>query len=401
MAYSQDKPDSSSNRRSGRKRKSTTMVIQGHTVKTINNYNVTGFNYIHGAYNADEAKPRKKPVQKSNNSSKPRMVAQHVNDRHKHNGVVKDLMAKDDIARRNYMTDMMSILEPFAEPKIMDSLHHNQKRMKRAVCPAKKSAENFKLSQQPDIVTTEMRDYQMVGLEWMVKMHMRGMPMILADEMGLGKTLQTISLIAHLKEEQLTPQGPSLVICPLSVLYSWCNEVEKHAPSLKYFRLHASEPKEKLMQKVTLTKDILQYDIVVTTYEMVRSKEILSLIRGTYFNFCILDEGHVIKCKETQIAEFVRKIHSQNKLILTGTPLQNNLVELYAILNYLYPDYFTSPDSFEDAFDISNNVIDPDMLLNANKLLEKFMLRRLKEQVEKLMPKKIETKVRIFLLEFD
>ena len=92
-----------------------------------------------------------------------------------------------------------------------------------------------------------------------------------------------------------------------------------------------------------------------------------------------------------------RKQHySQNKLILTGTPLQNNLVELYAILNYLYPVYFTKPDSFADAFDISHNRIDPDMLLKANKLLGMFMLRRLKEEVEKLMPKKIETKVRFW-----
>ena len=85
------------------------------------------------------------------------------------------------------------------------------------------------LGTQPDLVKTTLRDYQMIGLDWMAKMHSRGMPFILGDEMGLGKTLQTISLIAHLKEHHAF-SGPSLVICPLSVLYSWCNEVKKHAP---------------------------------------------------------------------------------------------------------------------------------------------------------------------------
>jgi SWI/SNF-related matrix-associated actin-dependent regulator of chromatin subfamily A member 5 len=219
------------------------------------------------------------------------------------------------------------------------------------------------------------------------------MPFILGDEMGLGKTLQTISLIAHLKEKNLITSGPSLVICPLSVLYSWCSEVQKHAPSLKHFRLHASDPKEKESQKHIMNKDILKYDIIVTTYDMVKSTEIQSLIRNTYFNLCILDEGHVIKNTDTHISEAVRKIHSQNKVILTGTPLQNNLVELYAILNYLYPQFFTKSQFFANAFDIGQNRIDPDMLLKANRLLSLFMIRRLKQEVEKLMPKKIETKV--------
>ena len=246
--------------------------------------------------------------------------------------------------------------------------------------------------------------------------------------MGLGKTLQTISLIAHLKENHANFNGPSLVICPLSVLYSWCNEVKKHAPELKHFRFHASDPKEREQQKQIMLHDLLQYDIIITTYEMAKNPNVVSLIRNTYFNLCVLDEGHVIKSMTSQISESVRKIHCQCRVILTGTPLQNNLVsyctqssclffscqallhldvclyslppsspqvELYAILNYLYPKYFTTPDKFESAFNITNNQIDPDMLLKANKLLKLFMIRRLKDEVERLMPKKIETKVRI------
>jgi len=141
---------------------------------------------------------------------------------------------------------------------------------------------------------------------------------------------------------------------------------------------------------------VLDYDIIITTYEMTKTKNMQHLIRSTYFNYVVLDEGHIIKGADSLISEQVRKFHSRNKLILTGTPLQNNLVELHSILNYLYPDLFTDDSFFRNAFDITRNVIDKNMLLYANKVLNLFMLRRYKEEVERLMPKKIETKVRSY-----
>ena len=134
------------------------------------------------------------------------------------------------------------------------------------------------------------------------------------------------------------------MICPLSVLYSWCNEVEKHAPSLNYFRFHSSDTAEREVQKNTMVQNILDYDVIITTYEMAKNPAVTHLIRSTYFNLCVLDEGHVIKSLTSQISEAVRKIHAGCRVILTGTPLQNNLVELYAILNFLYPQYFTTPE---------------------------------------------------------
>ena len=377
-------------RRSGRKRKSTTMMIQGHIVKTDNNYVLKGHSYSFGAFDPDAQKTVKKPAsaKKVQQRKTPIKRPAHHDERMSHNAVVKERMAKDAVERMKFMAAAYPVLEPFLDDKVKVVLQRQPKQ------EAKQNADSTVLGVQPEIVTTTLRDYQMIGLDWMTKMHKKGMPMVLGDEMGLGKTLQTISLIAHLKEKQLT-SGPSLVICPLSVLYSWCHEVQKHAPSLKHFRLHASDPNERESQKAIMTKDILKYDIIVTTYEMVKSPQIQSLIRNTFFNYCVLDEGHVIKNTDTNISEAVRKIHSQNKLILTGTPLQNNLVELFAILNYLYPDFFTKPDNFANAFDISQNRIDAGMLLKANKLLGLFMLRRLKDEVEKLMPKKLETKVRL------
>lgn len=397
LAEDEDEP-----RRSGRKRKSTTMMIQGHIVKAENNYVLKGHSYSYGEFTADVKKePRKTPPKRSKSATPTRKRATHLDERLAHNAVIKTRMAKDEKLRMDFMAKHVDAIQPFVEEKVKVLLHkHRQSQLQlksqlATKASSSKSEEEFILGTQPDSVTTTLRDYQLIGLDWMVKMHKKGMPFILADEMGLGKTLQTISLIAHLKQANLTTTGPSLVICPLSVLYSWCNEIQKHAPSLKHFRLHASDPKERESQKTTIIKDILKYDIVITTYEMAKSQQILSLIRSTYFNLCVLDEGHVIKSKETNISEAVRKIHCQNKVILTGTPLQNNLVELYAILNFLYPLYFTKSDYFANAFDIGQNRIDPGMLLQANKLLGLFMIRRLKEEVEKLMPKKMETKVSV------
>ncbi len=351
---------------------------------------VKGDRYVSGAFEADAPKPKKVAIPSSNNDQKPkapRKIPDYIKRRGEHNNVIKGRIAKDESKRFNYMSRNFAALEPFVDDKVKAALKRNE------TVAAAEPEHLTVLGTQPDAVQTTLRDYQMVGLDWMIKMHQKGMPWVLGDEMGLGKTLQTISVIAHLKENIPNFNGPSLVICPLSVLYSWCAEVKKHAPTLKCFRFHASDPNEREQQKHTMLHDIMNYDIVVTTYEMAKNPQITSLIRNTYFNLCVLDEGHVIKSLTSQISEAVRKIHCQTRVILTGTPLQNNLVELYAILNFLYPQYFTTPEVFEDAFDITHNRIDPEMLLKANKLLQKFMIRRLKGEVEKLMPKKIETKI--------
>jgi SWI/SNF-related matrix-associated actin-dependent regulator of chromatin subfamily A member 5 len=395
------------------------MVIGGHVVKTSNNYVVTGVDYVHGAYPADvpreKKKPRPPPVRPSA-ANGGRAMPEHVARRSAHNDAIRARMTgPDESARLDFMAENAGTLHPFVDEKVRARLACRREGRQLPVAAAAAAA-NKKgrggekqpggggggkgdehrppmMATQPDIVVTPLRDYQMIGLEWMASMHSRGMPFVLGDEMGLGKTLQTIALIAHLKED-MGYSGPSLVVCPLSVLYSWCAELDRHAPSLRHFRFHSSDEKEREAQKRAMLHDVLSYDVVVTTYEMVKNPALHNLISKTYFNLCVLDEGHVIKSMTSQVGESVRRVHCQTRVVLTGTPLQNNLVELYAILNYLYPQYFTTPDKFESAFDIGHNRIDPDMLLSANRLLKLFMIRRLKDEVEKLMPKKIETKVR-------
>jgi len=237
-----------------------------------------------------------------------------------------------------------------------------------------------------------MRDYQVDGLAWMVAMHDRGLAMILGDEMGLGKTLQTIALLCHLKQT-MRRSGPSLIVCPLSVLYSWCNELDKFAPSLKYCKLHASSAADRDNIITGLKVNILEYDAIITTYDMVKAHSLKHFITTQYFNYVVLDEGHIIKNAKSEMSTAVRRIHSENRLVLTGTPLQNNLTELWAILNYLYPDTFTDSQPFSKAFDLTRNIIDRDKLEEAHHVLDLFMLRRLKNEVEKLLPPRLETRV--------
>lgn len=115
---------------------------------------------------------------------------------------------------------------------------------------------------------------------------------------------------------------PTLVVCPLSVLYSWCNEISKWAPSLKFLRFHSSCLQEREVQKENLVTKLHQYDIVVTTYEMIKVPSLKSLWRRLHFTYVVLDEGHIIKNRESQISEALRGLHFENTLILTGTPLQ-------------------------------------------------------------------------------
>lgn len=174
-------------RKSNRKRTSTTITVNGHTIKRSNNYTVTGINYIHGAFTADESKPKKpKVVPPTAAPKKPRTRPTWETSRLSHNESLRQLMIKDESSRLDFMTRNSDILEPFLEDKVKLLLRANHQVVDKK---KKDSVEDSKvvLGSQPDIVVTPLRDYQMVGLEWMLGMHGRGMPFILGDEMGLGE----------------------------------------------------------------------------------------------------------------------------------------------------------------------------------------------------------------------
>lgn len=425
-------------RRSGRARTSTVLHINGHAVLKQNNYVVKGMSYHYDTNIHDDSSknmlPTKRkqpsPTKKKPDEARkiPRVVPPEEVARQEQSATVRARVQAKASMRGSFLAKHVSVLEPFLETSVRTKVLQQYD----PSAAAKKTYPNPHLvPQQPQSILAEMRDYQMEGLRWMVHMHQQNLGMILyvfeivnlfvapsglfllciccpfflqtsyhfyasfqssGDEMGLGKTLQTISLLCYLKEHE-NFNGPSLVICPLSVLYSWCNELAKWAPSLKVLRFHSSSMEERMAQRLAFQKDAMSYDVVVTTYEMAKQPQLKNLWSRQYFNYLVLDEGHKIKDATNQISQAVRHIHCENALILTGTPLQNNLVELWSLLNFLYPDVFLSNKPFAEAFDIVHNVVNKETLHAAQKLLSIFMLRRLKDQVEKLMPKKIETKV--------
>lgn len=169
-------------RRSGRKRKSTTMVIQGHVVKTANNYVLKGDTYSFGAFQADSqlSRPKKnKPAASKPKPSVPRTRPDYLVERQEHNHVIRKRILDDDAKRLNFMAKHMNVLEPFVEDKIKSILQHKHYYLQQM--SAGKDEKRSVLGSQPDAVITELRDYQMIGLDWMADMHQKGMPFILGD----------------------------------------------------------------------------------------------------------------------------------------------------------------------------------------------------------------------------
>ncbi|KAJ8566382.1 hypothetical protein ON010_g6738 [Phytophthora cinnamomi] len=239
-----------------------------------------------------------------------------------------------------------------------------------------------------------MRAYQLEGLSWMINLAHQGINGILADEMGLGKTLQTISVLAYFYEfENVT--GPHIVLVPKSTLSNWLAEFERWCPSLRAVKFHGNkEERQRVVQEVLcpgLPDDKRKFDVCVTTFEMCL-KEKTALCKFAW-RYLIIDEAHRIKNESSQFSTVVRMLDTEHRLLLTGTPLQNNLHELWALLNFLLPDVFASSQEFDDWFnlDVDDDEAKKQMISQLHKILRPFMLRRLKADVEKSLPPKKET----------
>ncbi|KAF2758351.1 chromatin-remodeling complex ATPase-like protein [Pseudovirgaria hyperparasitica] len=229
----------------------------------------------------------------------------------------------------------------------------------------------------------KMRDYQVAGLNWLISLHENGISGILADEMGLGKTLQTISFIGYLRF-MCDIKGPHLVAVPKSTLDNWAREFAKWIPEVHVLVLQGAKDERAQLIADRLTPE--DFDVCITSYEMIlREKTHLKKIAWEYI---IIDEAHRIKNERSSLAEIIRVFNSRNRLLITGTPLQNNLHELWALLNFLLPDVFGDAEAFDEWF--SGQGSDSDTVVQQlHKVLRPFLLRRVKSDVEKsLLPKK-------------
>lgn len=282
-------------------------------------------------------------------------------------------------------------LNTFSKPKTIENdthkRHHQDENEdeKNLVCDDS-SLYTAKLFKQPKtIVGGNMRDYQLEGLNWLLKMHYCNINGILADEMGLGKTLQTISLISQLILENETT--PSIIIVPKSTLSNWVKEFKKWSPTVEVFEFYAAQAERELLRpRIPRTNS---YNVLLSTYETVMAEK--NLLKGVKWNYLIIDEAHRIKNEKSVLSQVVRLFDTRHRLLITGTPLQNNLQELWALLNFLMPSIFSSSHDFNEWFDISNITLNDQnfMIIQLHKILRPFMLRRLKREVEtKLPPKK-------------
>jgi SWI/SNF-related matrix-associated actin-dependent regulator of chromatin subfamily A member 5 len=228
-----------------------------------------------------------------------------------------------------------------------------------------------------------MRDYQVAGLNWLISLHENGISGILADEMGLGKTLQTISFIGYLRFS-CEISGPHLVIVPKSTLDNWAREFAKWIPEINILVLQgAKEERKHLIDERLVTQ---KFDVLITSYEMIMREK--SHLRKFAWEYIIIDEAHRIKNENSSLSEIVRTFNSRNRMLITGTPLQNNLHELWALLNFLLPDVFGESEAFDQWFSTQNDGEDA-VVQQLHKILRPFLLRRVKADVEKsLLPKK-------------
>ncbi|OSD05650.1 hypothetical protein PYCCODRAFT_1384571 [Trametes coccinea BRFM310] len=260
-----------------------------------------------------------------------------------------------------------------------------------------------KITQQPSIlVGGTLKEYQLKGLQWMVSLYNNKLNGILADEMGLGKTIQTISLITFLIETK-KQRGPYLVIVPLSTMTNWSGEFTKWAPSVNMIAYKGNPTQRKVLQTDLRAGN---FQVVLTTYEYIIKDRIhLSRIKWLYI---IIDEGHRMKNTQSKLVQTLTQYyHSKYRLILTGTPLQNNLPELWALLNFALPKVFNSVKSFDEWFNtpFANSGTGDKIELNEeealliirrlHKVLRPFLLRRLKKDVESELPDKVEKVIKV------
>ncbi|KAK9330976.1 SNF2 family N-terminal domain-containing protein [Lipomyces starkeyi] len=238
-------------------------------------------------------------------------------------------------------------------------------------------------TESPKFINGTMRDYQVQGLNWLISLHENGISGILADEMGLGKTLQTISFLGYLRFVRGV-NGPHLIAVPKSTLDNWSREFARWIPDVNILVLQGhKEQRAELINERLLTSD---FDVCITSYEMIlREKSHLNKFAWEYI---IVDEAHRIKNEDSMLSQIIRVFNSRNRLLITGTPLQNNLHELWALLNFLLPDVFADSNVFDQWFETQNSDQDT-VVQQLHKVLRPFLLRRVKSDVEKsLLPKK-------------
>ena len=234
-------------------------------------------------------------------------------------------------------------------------------------------------------IKAQLRAYQCEGVNWLLAQYAVGTGGILGDEMGLGKTIQTLAFLSRLKAAGLP--GPHLVVTPLAVLQNWANELKRFTPELSFVKIYGSaSERDRLLNSAAVVQ--AEYDVYLTTYDTLRAEEAF-FTEAFLFHTITIDEGHRLKNEASSLCASLARLPIPFRLLLTGTPLQNNLHELWALLSYILPGTLSS-ESFDGAarVGLDGGQMDHSAVAQARLLLESLMLRRVKSQVEtSLLPK--------------
>lgn len=232
----------------------------------------------------------------------------------------------------------------------------------------------------PENLKPIMRSYQVTGFKWLKSLSKYSLGGILADDMGLGKTLQVISLLSSDNSSK-----PSIVVCPTSLVYNWKSEIERFSPNVSTLIVSGSS-----QERYSLIETINTYDIILTSYDLI--KRDIEYYENYEFNYCILDEAQYIKNASTQNAKAVKLLKSNVRFALTGTPIENSLADLWSIFDFIMPGYLLNYNKFKEKYEMP--IVkdgDKDILQRLNRQIQPFILRRLKKDVLKELPDKIET----------
>ncbi|KAL0271915.1 UNVERIFIED_CONTAM: hypothetical protein PYX00_005064 [Menopon gallinae] len=278
--------------------------------------------------------------------------------------------------------------------------------MERAVSQGASSITN-----QPKLLNPSLKlaSYQMVGLNWLLVLHYRRLNGILADEMGLGKTVQIIAFLAHLKEtaegdDEHVNKGPHLIVVPSSTMDNWRIELERWCPSLKFVLYYGNMDERKMMRIKFSQEGVKDIDVVLTTYSLITSTpEERKMFKVLPFNYVVFDEAHMLKNMNTQRFENLMRVNAKHRILMTGTPLQNNLLELMSLLTFVMPEMFAKKRDYLKCLFTKNTKtksndtpkeslprFEQEQVAQAKRIMQPFVLRRLKKDVLKDLPTKTE-----------
>ncbi|XP_008557186.1 SWI/SNF-related matrix-associated actin-dependent regulator of chromatin subfamily A containing DEAD/H box 1 homolog [Microplitis demolitor] len=268
------------------------------------------------------------------------------------------------------------------------------------------------IKEQPKSLNPELKltAYQMVGLNWLAVLHSQNVNGILADEMGLGKTIQVIAFLTYLKEANLVGEndGPHLIIVPSSTMNNWINEFERWSPGLNVVQYYGNPDERKDIRMGWRQGELDDVDVIITTYNLTSSSpEERRLFRVLPITYVVIDEAHMLKNMSTIRYENLVRINAKHRILLTGTPLQNNLLELMSLLVFVMPSLFAGKQNDLKSLFSKNPKIaasskdqpffEREQVKNAKQIMRPFVLRRLKSQVLKDLPIKTDEVIKCSL----